>query len=167
MVPVEDMSRLDEVAPAGADAEERTSIWPAVERRVVDLIRAHHSTIVFTNSRRLAERLCARINDVAGEQIARAHHGSVAREQRMVIEEDLKQGRLPCVVATSSLELGIDVGAVDLVVHLQSPKSVSAGLQRVGRSGHLVGQTSVGRIFTTYVATTLSWDESANLPGPR
>src|SRR5437588_486267 len=141
---------LDEVAPAGADAEERTSIWPAVERRVVDLIRAHHSTIVFTNSRRLAERLCARINDVAGEQIARAHHGSVAREQRMVIEEDLKQGRLPCVVATSSLELGIDMGLVDLVIQVEAPTSVASGLQRIGRAGHHVDAVSRGVVFPKF-----------------
>ena len=150
VVPVEDMSRLDEVAPAGADAEERTSIWPAVERRVVDLIRAHHSTIVFTNSRRLAERLCARINDVAGEQIARAHHGSVAREQRMVIEEDLKRGRLPCVVATSSLELGIDMGLVDLVIQVEAPTSVASGLQRIGRAGHHVDAVSRGVVFPKF-----------------
>jgi len=142
VVPVEDMSRLDEVAPAGADAEERTSIWPAVERRVVDLIRAHHSTIVFTNSRRLAERLCARINDVAGEQIARAHHGSV--------EEDLKQGRLPCVVATSSLELGIDMGLVDLVIQVEAPTSVASGLQRIGRAGHHVDAVSRGVVFPKF-----------------
>jgi len=150
VVPVEDMSRLDELAPAGADAEERTSIWPAVERRIIDLIRAHHSTIVFTNSRRLAERLCARINDVAGEQIARAHHGSVAREQRMVIEEDLKQGRLPCVVATSSLELGIDMGLVDLVIQVEAPTSVASGLQRIGRAGHHVDAVSRGIVFPKF-----------------
>ena len=150
VVPVEDMSRLDEVAPPDADPEERASIWPSVERRIVDLIREHHSTIVFTNSRRLAERLCARINDVAGEQLARAHHGSVAREQRVVIEEDLKQGRLPCVVATSSLELGIDMGAVDLVIQVEAPTSVASGLQRIGRAGHHVDAVSRGIVFPKF-----------------
>src|SRR5262249_29247166 len=144
---------------------ERTSVWPAVEERIVDLIEANRSTIVFANSRRLAERLCARLNDIAIErrtgevvgdadrspaeyigqggvglgaplEIARAHHGSVSREQRLLIEEDLKSGRLPAVVATSSLELGIDMGAVDLVIQVESPPSVASGLQRIGRAGH-------------------------------
>ncbi|MGZ4105032.1 MAG: DEAD/DEAH box helicase, partial [Actinomycetota bacterium] len=150
VVPVDDMSRLDDSTVPDADAEEKSSIWPAVERRVVELIRAHHSTIVFANSRRLAERLCARINDVAGEQIARAHHGSVAREQRLVIEEDLKHGRLPCVVATSSLELGIDMGLVDLVIQVEAPTSVASGLQRIGRAGHHVDAVSRGIVFPKF-----------------
>ncbi|HEV2685943.1 MAG TPA: DEAD/DEAH box helicase, partial [Actinomycetota bacterium] len=150
VVPVEDMSRLDEIAPPHADPQERSSIWPAVESRIVDLIRTHHSTIVFANSRRLSERLCARINDVAGEQVARAHHGSVAREQRLVIEEDLKQGRLPCVVATSSLELGIDMGLVDLVIQVEAPTSVASGLQRIGRAGHHVDAVSRGVVFPKF-----------------
>jgi ATP-dependent Lhr-like helicase len=152
VVPVEDMSRLGEAATPNAEtgAEERTSIWPAVERRLVELIEQHRSTIVFANSRRLAERLCARINEIAEKQIARAHHGSVAREQRMLIEEDLKSGRLPCVVATSSLELGIDMGAVDLVVQVEAPPSVASGLQRVGRAGHNVGDVSRGVVFPKF-----------------
>ncbi|HCO04265.1 MAG TPA: DEAD/DEAH box helicase, partial [Actinobacteria bacterium] len=112
VVPVEDFTDPAGVGPVDPmlSPEERHSVWPTIDQRLVDLIRAHRSTIVFANSRRLAERLCSRINDLAGEQIARAHHGSVSREQRLLIEEDLKAGRLPAVVATSSLELGIDMG---------------------------------------------------------
>src|SRR5262249_25578087 len=146
VVPVEDMSEPGGSAEGGEGAtpEERASIWPAVEERLVELIRDHRSTIVFANSRRLAERLCAKLNEIAGEEIARAHHGSVSREQRLLIEEDLKAGRLPAVVATSSLELGIDMGAVDLVVQVESPPSVASGLQRIGRAGHQVGAVSRG-----------------------
>ena len=170
VVPVEDMSRLGEVldeptsGPAAGSQPARRSIWPAVHPRVLELIKAHRSTIVFVNSRRLAERLCARLNELHAEEaeaagaspdepipeIARAHHGSVAREQRVFIEEELKAGRLRCVVATSSLELGIDMGAVDLVVQVESPGSVAAGLQRIGRAGHQVGAPSVGKIFPKY-----------------
>ncbi|MDT4990421.1 MAG: ATP-dependent helicase Lhr and Lhr-like helicase [Actinoplanes sp.] len=179
-VPVEDMTRLDEVPDVDPDTGEgsrRTpSIWPAVEERILDLIEAHRSTIVFTNSRRGAERLCARINELAAERaevaaeppadrapaalmaqspiatgaapiVARAHHGSVSREERKHIEEALKSGQLPAVVATSSLELGIDMGAVDLVVQIEAPPSVAAGLQRVGRAGHQVGAVSRGVVF--------------------
>ncbi|MEX1343449.1 MAG: DEAD/DEAH box helicase [Candidatus Limnocylindrales bacterium] len=157
VVPVEDMGRLGEVipleeAPGGpmSGPETRTSIWPSVYPRVLELIREHRSTIVFTNSRRLAERLALNLNELAGEDIARAHHGSIAREQRLIIEEQLKQGKLPCIVATSSLELGIDMGAVDLVIQVESPLSVSRGLQRVGRAGHRVGEPSRGIIFPKY-----------------
>src|SRR5215510_5904480 len=120
----------------GDDPVRRQSIWPHVEERVLDLIEAHRSTIVFANSRRLAERLCGRLNELATERsasdapddeaitIARAHHGSVSRQERSEIEEALKAGRLPAVVATSSLELGIDMGAVDLVIQVESPPSV-------------------------------------------
>ncbi len=179
-VPVEDMSQLGAPVEEGPDDElsgptRRHSIWPAVEARVLELVEAHRSTIVFANSRRLAERLCARLNELAagtdedssdaplrppaeimaqsGEAagaptiVARAHHGSVSREQRKDIEEDLKAGRLPAVVATSSLELGIDMGAVDLVVQVEAPPSVAAGLQRVGRAGHHVGAISRGVVF--------------------
>ncbi len=154
-VPVADMTAFGQDAPAGAgDPAERSSIWPAVEARVVELIRAHRSTIVFTNSRRLAERLCARINDLAEElghgPLARAHHGSVSREQRTQIEEELKSGRLTAVVATSSLELGIDMGAVDVVVQVESPPSVASGLQRLGRAGHQVGAVSRGVVLPKY-----------------
>jgi ATP-dependent Lhr-like helicase len=157
VVPVEDMSRLGEAipldeAPGGAAAgpEARTSIWPQVYPRLLELIRAHRSTIVFTNSRRLAERLALKLNELAGEDIVRAHHGSLAREQRLLIEEALKEGRLPALVATSSLELGIDMGAVDLVIQVESPLSVARGLQRVGRAGHQVGEPSRGVIFPKY-----------------
>jgi ATP-dependent helicase Lhr and Lhr-like helicase len=132
------------------EAEERTSVWPAIDRRLVELILAHHSTIVFANSRRLAERLTARLNEIAGHEIARAHHGSVSREQRVVIEEALKAGELPAVVATSSLELGIDMAAVDLVIQVEAPPSVASGLQRVGRSGHSVGEPSRGVFFPKF-----------------
>src|SRR5438046_10727210 len=120
----------------------RTSIWPAIHPRLLELIRAHRSTIVFTNSRRLAERLAQRLNELAGEELVRAHHGSIAREQRLQIEEDLKAGRIPGLVATSSLELGIDMGAVDVVVLVESATSVGSRLQRVGRAGHSVRDLS-------------------------
>ena len=181
VVPVEDMRDLSDRPATGAhgmvdgeqDPEPRRSIWPHVEERVLDLILAHRSTIVFANSRRLAERLCGRLNELAAERasapaggapgdaasadvqdviIARAHHGSVSRQERTEIEEALKAGRLPAVVATSSLELGIDMGAVDLVIQVESPPSVASGLQRVGRAGHNVGDTSRGVIFPKYAA---------------
>ncbi len=157
VVPVEDMGRLGESIPLeespGGPMESprgRTSIWPSVYPRILELIRAHRSTIVFTNSRRLSERIALNLNELAGEDLARAHHGSIAREQRLIIEEQLKQGRLPAIVATSSLELGIDMGAVDLVIQVESPMSVARGLQRVGRAGHQVGQPSRGVIFPKY-----------------
>ncbi|MFI5255225.1 MAG: DEAD/DEAH box helicase, partial [Candidatus Limnocylindrales bacterium] len=157
VVPVEDMSRLGEAIPLeespggpGGGREARTSIWPSVYPRILELIRAHRSTIVFANSRRLAERLALKLNELAGEELVRAHHGSVAREQRLEIEEALKAGRLPGIVATSSLELGIDMGAVDLVVQVESPTSVASGLQRIGRAGHHVGEPSRGVIFPKY-----------------
>ena len=158
VVPVEDMTDL-ETAQGGDDDDPvaRRSIWPHVEERVLDLIETHRSTIVFANSRRLAERLCGRLNEMAAERsgdeervVARAHHGSVSRQERSEIEEALKQGRMPAVVATSSLELGIDMGAVDLVVQVESPPSVASGLQRVGRAGHNVGDVSRGVIFPKY-----------------
>ncbi|QQQ77889.1 ATP-dependent helicase [Saccharothrix sp. 6-C] len=217
-VPVEDMSVLGEptgeVSGSAAGAEQRASIWPSVERRILELVREHRSTIVFANSRRLAERLTSRLNELAEEAaelervppegsteepteefggefaahspssqplpagpsgagraverfpaeavgqsgvttqrspvIARAHHGSMSREQRVVVEEELKSGRLPCVVATSSLELGIDMGAVDLVVQVEAPPTVASGLQRVGRAGHQVGAVSRGVMFPKF-----------------
>ncbi|MEV4655664.1 ATP-dependent helicase [Micromonospora sp. NPDC049301] len=191
-VPVEDMTRLDEQEQPpeddlGGPGPRRASIWPAVEERVFSLIGEHRSTIVFTNSRRSAERLCARLNELAAEEtvadgpagpignrppaevmaqsgaatgaapvIARAHHGSVSREERKHIEEALKSGQLPAVVATSSLELGIDMGAVDLVVQIEAPPSVAAGLQRVGRAGHQVGAVSRGVVFPKHRGDLLS-----------
>lgn len=225
VVPVEDMGELGstggtDIEGSAAGSERRTSIWPYVEEQVVDLVEQHRSTIVFANSRRLAERLTARFNEIATERldarelapyddrdggrdgdgpavdgtgppgatkerkgwlagpapsrsassppaqvmaqsgastgataiIARAHHGSVSKEQREVIESDLKAGRLPCVVATSSLELGIDMGAVDLVVQIESPPSVASALQRVGRAGHQVGEVSRGVLLPKHRA---------------
>jgi len=199
VVPLADMSSLGEVTedlsgPAAGE-QQRASIWPHVEERIVDLVSAHRSTLVFANSRRLAERLTARLNEIwhdrvtaaaldaeaAGEgwpaaggeaarhtrspaevmaqsgassgappTLARAHHGSVSKEQRAEIENALKAGLLPAVVATSSLELGIDMGAVDLVVQVESPPSVGSGLQRVGRAGHQVGAVSRGVLFPKF-----------------
>ncbi len=157
VVPIEDMTKPGEVLPLdqqpGGPAtmpEARVSIWPAIHPRILELIREHRSTIVFTNSRRLSERLAQRLNELAGEELVRAHHGSIAREQRVRIEEDLKAGRVPAIVATSSLELGIDMGAVDLVIQVESPTSVARGLQRIGRAGHQVGAPSKGVIFPKY-----------------
>jgi ATP-dependent Lhr-like helicase len=157
IVPIEDMTAPGQILPLdeqpggpATSPEARTSIWPAIHPRILELIRAHRSTIVFTNSRRLSERLAQRLNELAGEDIVRAHHGSIAREQRVQIEEDLKAGRVPAIVATSSLELGIDMGAVDLVVQVESPTSVASGLQRVGRAGHQVGAPSKGVIFPKF-----------------
>jgi ATP-dependent Lhr-like helicase len=168
-VPVPDMANL-----------ENNTIWPDVEARIVDLIESHRSSIVFANSRRLAERLTSRLNEIHAERsgielastpnpqvaggppahimasgqsygaepiLARAHHGSVSKEARAAVEEDLKSGRLRAVVATSSLELGIDMGAVDLVVQVEAPPSVASGLQRIGRAGHQVGEISRGVLF--------------------
>jgi ATP-dependent helicase Lhr and Lhr-like helicase len=137
------------------------SIWPAIYPELLELIQRHQSTIVFVNSRRGAERLAVRLNELAadddgrGVPIARAHHGSLAREERLVVEDLLKSGELPCIVATSSLELGIDMGAVDLVLQVESPKSVTAGLQRIGRAGHGVDEVSKGRIFPKFRADLL------------
>ncbi|ABL81834.1 MULTISPECIES: ATP-dependent helicase [unclassified Nocardioides] len=188
VVPVEDMTAPAEYDEDTDDPQRAQSIWPHVEERVADLVQQHRSTIVFANSRRLAERLTARLNEIATERaadaglearsartstsggppaaimaqsgistsstgdpgttvIAKAHHGSVSKEQRALIEDDLKRGRLPCVVATSSLELGIDMGAVDLVIQIESPPSVASALQRVGRAGHQVGEVSRGVLF--------------------
>ena len=175
VVPVEDMTSPGDYDEEGEDPARSGSLWPHVEESVVDLIEQHRSTIVFANSRRLAERLTARFNEIATERaglaverngatpaavmaqsgtayaaeavIAKAHHGSVSKEQRALIEDDLKRGRLPCVVATSSLELGIDMGDVDLVVQIESPPSVASALQRVGRAGHQVGEVSRGVLY--------------------
>ena len=168
-VPVPDMANLVE-----------NSIWPDVEGQIVDLIESHNSTIVFANSRRLAERLTSRLNEIHAERtgvelsdernpkvgggspahimgsgqtfgaepvLAKAHHGSVSKEQRALVEDDLKSGRLKAVVATSSLELGIDMGSVDLVIQVEAPPSVASGLQRIGRAGHQVGEISRGVLF--------------------
>ncbi|PSL00993.1 ATP-dependent Lhr-like helicase [Murinocardiopsis flavida] len=206
-VPVEDMARFGAgMTPERTDdrsAVARRSIWPHVEEKVLDLVERHASSIVFANSRRLAERLCARLNELAaqragqvldtdsvpaelmgqadrgmgaGRVVARAHHGSVSKGERAAIEADLKAGRLRCVVATSSLELGIDMGAVDLVVQVESPPSVAGGLQRVGRAGHHVGEVSRGEFFpkfrgdllaTTVVVERMRAGAIEELRGPR
>ena len=195
VVPVDDMTEpgmlvpREGAEPTGMPAEGTGSIWPHVEERIVDEILQHRSTIVFANSRRLAERLTSRLNEIYEERmelvpagrsqappaammaqagatggapplLARAHHGSVSKEQRATIEDDLKSGRLRCVVATSSLELGIDMGAVDLVIQVESPPSVASGLQRIGRAGHQVGEISKGVLFpkhrTDLIHTTVA-----------
>src|SRR6185369_13116543 len=167
VVPVEDLHELgtsnelaqpvvnDDVVMASGYESTGRSIWPSIYPAILELVKEHRSTIVFVNNRRLAERLAVRLNELAEQEIARAHHGSLAREQRVIIEEDLKAGRIPCLVATSSLELGIDMGAVDLVIQVESPKSVARGLQRVGRAGHELGSTSKGRIFPKFRADLL------------
>ncbi|MEZ4251737.1 MAG: DEAD/DEAH box helicase [Polyangiales bacterium] len=128
-----------------------TSVWPAIHPRLVALIRAHRSTMIFVNSRRLAERLSDALNELAGDpNLCRAHHGSMAKDMRAEVEDRLKRGLLPAIVATSSLELGIDVGAVDLVIQIEAPPSVASGIQRIGRAGHQVGAVSRGRIFPKY-----------------
>ena len=158
-VPVESMVEPEQkdvdLDPFAGQEATRKSIWPAIYPELLKEVRAHRSTIVFVNNRRAAERLALRLNELAEEPIARAHHGSLAREERLVVEEQLKAGELPCLVATSSLELGIDMGAVDLVLQVESPKSVTAGLQRIGRSGHGVGDTAKGRIFPKFRADLL------------
>ncbi len=171
VVPVDDMrepsSEPEVIDPAISDGTAVTSrsIWPAIYPELLALVRAHRSTIIFVNNRRGAERLAVRLNELAAaddaegttpsDPIARAHHGSLAREERQVVEELLKSGQLPCLVATSSLELGIDMGAVDLVLQVESPKSVTRGLQRIGRAGHGVGEVSKGRIFPKFRADLL------------
>jgi ATP-dependent Lhr-like helicase len=157
-VPVESMVEPDAGAaldPLEGGEATRRSIWPAIYPELLRLVQEHRSTIVFVNNRRGAERLALRLNELAEKEIARSHHGSMAREERLVVEELLKSGELPCLVATSSLELGIDMGAVDLVLQVESPKSVAAGLQRIGRAGHNVGDVSKGRIFPKFRADLL------------
>ncbi|MCA9170348.1 MAG: DEAD/DEAH box helicase, partial [Planctomycetales bacterium] len=167
-VPVEDLSQLGRVqfsdAPleAGSIPEGSTagptlpSIWPAIHPRLVDLIRQHRSTMIFVNSRRLAERLATAINELADEELALAHHGSIAKDTRLLIEDRLKQGKLPAIVATSSLELGIDMGAVDLVIQIESPPSIASGIQRIGRASHHVGGRSAGIVFPKFRGDLLS-----------
>ena len=167
VIPVEDMGDLGgepvEVAagPQPAATARRSSIWPSIYPRILDQVLDHRSTIIFCNARRQAERLAAKLNELAEErgigvdpetgrlreELVRAHHGSLAREQRIVIEDHLKRGDLRAIVATSSLELGIDMGAVDLVIQVESPGAVSRGLQRIGRAGHQVGEPSKGSIY--------------------
>jgi ATP-dependent Lhr-like helicase len=155
-VPVEDMARLNaiEELPSGPASQmpRRVSIWNAIHPRLLELIRERNSTILFVNSRQVAERLAGALNDLAGESIARAHHGSLAAYQRSVIEEQLKAGQIKALCATSTLELGIDMGAVDLVIQIEAPPSVASGMQRIGRAGHSVDAVSEGILFPKYRA---------------
>ena len=183
VVPVDDMGALGEIieAPAAGPAAAgpaRRSIWPAIHPKLLELVQAHRSTLIFVNARRLSERLATRLNELAWEgenrgaeadgrppvpnlaatidvgvgppegfELVKAHHGSLSRERRLQIEDELKSGRLRGLVATSSLELGIDMGAVDLVIQVESPGSVASGMQRIGRAGHQVGEPSKGKLF--------------------
>jgi ATP-dependent Lhr-like helicase len=153
-VPVEDMARLgapiDIPSGPAAQGPVRASIWASIHPRLLELIRTHQSTLLFVNSRRLAERLAGALNELAGEPLVRSHHGSLAREARSEVEDLLKAGRIKALVATSSLELGIDMGAIDLVVQIEAPPSVASGLQRIGRSGHQIGAVSEGIIFPKF-----------------
>jgi len=155
-VPVEDMARLGEMEeiPSGPASQtpRRVSIWNAIHPRLLEIIRERNSTILFVNARQTAERLAGALNDLAGEPIARAHHGSLAAAQRSVIEEQLKAGQIKALCATSTLELGIDMGAVDLVIQIESPPSVASGMQRIGRAGHHVDAVSEGILFPKYRA---------------
>jgi ATP-dependent Lhr-like helicase len=155
-VPVEDMAKLGVIqeTPGGPASQgpKRTSIWQSIHPRLLEIIRGRTSTLIFVNARRVAERLAGALNDLAGEPIARAHHGSLAAAQRTEIEELLKAGRIKALVCTSSLELGIDMGAIDLVIQIEAPPSVASGMQRIGRAGHQVGMPSNGIIFPKYRA---------------
>jgi ATP-dependent Lhr-like helicase len=159
-VPVEDMARLGEIEeqPSGPASQgpKRTSIWQSIHPRLLEIIQGRTSTLIFVNARRIAERLAGSLNELAGEQIARAHHGSLAAAQRTEIEELLKEGKIKALVATSSLELGIDMGAIDLVIQIEAPPSVAAGMQRIGRAGHQVGAPSHGIIFPKYRADLIA-----------
>jgi ATP-dependent Lhr-like helicase len=155
-VPVEDMARLNtiEEIPSGPASQtpRRVSIWNAIHPRLLELIRERNSTILFVNSRQVAERLAGALNELAGEPIARAHHGSLAAAQRTIIEEQLKAGQIKALCATSTLELGIDMGAVDMVIQIEAPPSVASGMQRIGRAGHHVDAVSEGILFPKYRA---------------
>jgi ATP-dependent Lhr-like helicase len=152
--PVEDMAQMGKPVEQPSGPASRgpvaQSIWSSIHPKLVELIRSHRSTLIFVNSRRLAERLAGALNEIAEEQLVRAHHGSLARAQRTEIEDLLKGGQLRALVATSSLELGIDMGAIDLVIQIEAPPSVASGLQRIGRAGHSIGQVSEGVIFPKY-----------------
>jgi ATP-dependent Lhr-like helicase len=150
-VPIEDMARVaTSDVPSGPASGGAPSIWASIHPRLLELIRSHRSTLLFVNSRRLAERLAGALNELAGEPLVRSHHGSLAREARSEVEDLLKAGRIRALVATSSLELGIDMGAIDLVVQIEAPPSVASGLQRVGRAGHQAGAISEGIIFPKF-----------------
>ncbi len=153
-VPVEDMAKIGqpEEIPSGPASQGpvRHSIWTAIHPRLLELVRAHRSTLIFVNSRRIAERLASALNELAGEPLVRSHHGSLARPQRIEVEDRLKAGLIRGLVATSSLELGIDMGAIDLVIQIEAPPSVASGMQRIGRAGHTIGEASKGVIFPKF-----------------
>jgi ATP-dependent Lhr-like helicase len=153
-VPVEDMAKIGqpEEIPSGPASQGtvRSSIWTAIHPRLLELVRAHQSTLIFVNSRRIAERLASALNELAGEVLVRSHHGSLARPQRIEVEDRLKAGQIRGLVATSSLELGIDMGAIDLVIQIEAPPSVASGMQRIGRAGHTIGAASRGIIVPKY-----------------
>ena len=168
VVPVEDMSAMggpiqSPARGAAGTITNQKSIWPSIHPRLLDLVETHRSTLVFVNSRRLAERLANQLNELADERagvvsdvpLVRAHHGSISREQRLLIEDQLKRGELKGIIATSSLELGIDMGSIDMVVQVESPGAVSRGLQRIGRAGHQVGEVSRGKVFPKHRADLL------------
>ena len=159
-VPVEDMARLGEIQdlPSGPASQgpKRTSIWQSIHPRLLEIIKERTSTLIFVNARRVAERLAGALNELAADQVARAHHGSLAAAQRTEIEELLKAGKIKALVCTSSLELGIDMGAVDLVIQIEAPPSVASGMQRIGRAGHQVGAPSNGIIFPKYRADLIA-----------
>jgi ATP-dependent Lhr-like helicase len=154
-------SELSELTGPTSAGPTVPSIWPAIHPRLVALVQSHRSTMIFVNSRRLAERLAGAINELAEEELALAHHGSIAKDTRQVIEDRLKRGDLPAIVATSSLELGIDMGAVDLVIQIEAPPSIAAGLQRIGRAGHQVGAPSTGIVFPKFRGDLLACSAAA------
>ncbi len=157
-VPVEDLAPAASAEP-GSTAPRRASIWTTIPPRLLEIVRQRRSTLIFVNNRRTAERLAGALNELAAPEelpIARAHHGSLAAAQRAEIEEQLKAGRIRALVATSSLELGIDMGAIDLVIQIESPPSVASGLQRIGRAGHRVGVVSEGILFPKYRADLIA-----------
>ncbi len=135
---------------ASAGSAAGSGIWAAMPPVILEMVRRHTSTLIFVNSRRLAERLASTLNELAGSEIVQAHHGSIAREQRLLIEDALKSGKLPAMVATSSLELGIDMGAIDLVIQIGAPPTIAAGMQRIGRAGHQIGMPSTGVILPKF-----------------
>ncbi len=155
-LPVEDLPLEAVPTPTDGSPAKRASLWTTIPPRLLAILRGRRSTLIFVNNRRTAERLAGALNDLAQEPLARAHHGSLAAAQRSEIEEQLKRGQIRAVVATSSLELGIDMGAIDLVIQIESPPSVASGMQRIGRAGHRVGVVSEGIIFPKYRADLIA-----------
>jgi ATP-dependent Lhr-like helicase len=144
-----DLDLAVEVPPTGLGAVASAEQWTEIYDRIADLIRGHRTTLVFVNTRRLAERVAHNLAQRLGEEHVAAHHGSLSKDRRLRVEQRLKAGEMQAIVATASLELGIDVGSVDLVVQVGSPRAITTFLQRIGRSGHALGRTSKGRLFAT------------------